>query len=371
MRVTDPERAAEIRREFDNLSRRARGLGPLPVARRTDLAPPPKKRLGKLPGTGNGGGGAKLEPTTPGPELIRDLRERLQLMKLEVGVLNETTEAAARRREAEVRLRAAFERGRLERDLKQQLADKNIKITAAEAEQIRQLGAAIEAETIAIAANEEAQKKATKAKEAADEANRKLVDGLQEISDTFVDAITQADSFADALKRIGVQLAEMAAKGLFTGKGPLGGLFNSVLGSGGGLLGLLGGGGISTASTFGGLFNAKGNVFQGGNVVPFAKGGIVNGPTTFPMRGGVGLMGEAGPEAIIPLTRGRGGKLGIEAPGGAGGGITIIQHNNFGGMTNSDMQAVNAQLRKSEARLMEAIPGRAAQGMQQNPRLRR
>jgi hypothetical protein len=48
----------------------------------------------------------------------------------------------------------------------------------------------------------------------------------------------------------------------------------------------------------------KGGSFTQGRVMPFANGGIVNGPVTFPMRGGTGLMGEAGPEAIMPLSRG-------------------------------------------------------------------
>lgn len=65
-------------------------------------------------------------------------------------------------------------------------------------------------------------------------------------------------------------------------------------------------------SLFGGLFgSANGNVFAGGRHTAFANGGIVNGPTVFPMRGGTGLMGEAGPEAIMPLSRGADGKLGV------------------------------------------------------------
>ncbi|MEO0359561.1 MAG: phage tail tape measure protein [Pseudomonadota bacterium] len=71
-----------------------------------------------------------------------------------------------------------------------------------------------------------------------------------------------------------------------------------------------------------GLFSgfAKGGAFSSGSVRAFAKGGVVGGPTTFPMRGGVGLMGEAGPEAIMPLTRGPDGSLGVKAQGGGGGG---------------------------------------------------
>lgn len=62
----------------------------------------------------------------------------------------------------------------------------------------------------------------------------------------------------------------------------------------------------------------KGGAISQGRVMPFARGGVVSSPTTFPMRGGTGLMGEAGPEAIMPLTRGPDGKLGVAAAGGGG-----------------------------------------------------
>ncbi len=65
---------------------------------------------------------------------------------------------------------------------------------------------------------------------------------------------------------------------------------------------------------------ADGAPFSQGKVMPFAKGGVVSSPTTFPMRGGTGLMGEAGPEAIMPLARGPDGKLGVR---GGGGGVTV------------------------------------------------
>ena len=57
--------------------------------------------------------------------------------------------------------------------------------------------------------------------------------------------------------------------------------------------------------------------------MPFATGGVVNSATTFPMRGGVGVMGEAGPEAIMPLARGSDGKLGVR---GSGGGATVVMN---------------------------------------------
>ena len=69
--------------------------------------------------------------------------------------------------------------------------------------------------------------------------------------------------------------------------------------------------------------NAKGNVIARNKIVPYAMGGIVNKPTLFPMANGAGLMGEAGPEAIMPLRRGSNGKLGVEASSGAMGNITV------------------------------------------------
>jgi len=71
--------------------------------------------------------------------------------------------------------------------------------------------------------------------------------------------------------------------------------------------------------------SANGNVFSGGSIIPFANGGVVNKPTLFPMANGAGLMGEAGPEAIMPLSRGADGKLGVKSQGG--GDSTIIVNN--------------------------------------------
>jgi lambda family phage tail tape measure protein len=89
-------------------------------------------------------------------------------------------------------------------------------------------------------------------------------------------------------------------------------------------------------------FSANGNVFASNGIVPYAMGGIVNTPTLFRFaNGGVpstGLMGEAGPEAIIPLRRGSDGKLGV-----AGGGSTSI--------------TINVDAKGSSA---EGDPGRAA-----------
>ena len=72
------------------------------------------------------------------------------------------------------------------------------------------------------------------------------------------------------------------------------------------------------------LRNADGNAFAANGVVPYRKGGVVNSPTYFRYGGSnLGIMGEAGPEAIMPLKRGRGGKLGVIAQGGGASNINV------------------------------------------------
>lgn len=101
-------------------------------------------------------------------------------------------------------------------------------------------------------------------------------------------------------------------------------VFNTAMRPVSNALGGLLAGGIN--SIFGkGLGFADGGAFVQGRVMPFAQGGIVSSPTPFAMRGGAGLMGEAGPEAIMPLTRGPDGKLGVRAAG-SGGGITVVMN---------------------------------------------
>jgi lambda family phage tail tape measure protein len=94
--------------------------------------------------------------------------------------------------------------------------------------------------------------------------------------------------------------------------------------------------GLSNLMTFGnwsgtedmdvlaGFMSAKGNIFQNGEIVRFRLGGIVNRPTFFPMKNGTGLMGEAGPEAVMPLSRTKDGRLGVTMPsGGDSGGSNV------------------------------------------------
>jgi len=92
------------------------------------------------------------------------------------------------------------------------------------------------------------------------------------------------------------------------------------------------------------LGSANGNVFSNGShVTAYADGGVVGSPTTFSMSGGkTGLMGEAGPEAIMPLKRGSNGQLGVQVNGNAGG-MTV---QNIITVTGSDAAAVRMEVAK-------------------------
>jgi len=104
----------------------------------------------------------------------------------------------------------------------------------------------------------------------------------------------------------------------------------------------------------GALGNAIGDF--AGSIVPFAQGGVVRSPSFFPMGGDLGLMGEAGAEAILPLRRGPDGALGVAA--GGGGAATQIVFN----VTATDA----ASFRKSEGQIAAMLArsvGRGQRGL--------
>lgn len=137
----------------------------------------------------------------------------------------------------------------------------------------------------------------------------------QSMSDAFMSIVDGTKSAKDAFKDMARAILKKAFDLLVIQP-----IMNSIFGAFGGGFG---GGGIP------GVY-AKGGVFDAGNVVPFANGGVVNRPTMFGMSGGrSGLMGEAGPEAIMPLHRGANGKLGVQSSGGGQGNVTVNQSFNF------------------------------------------
>ncbi|MGE0524381.1 MAG: phage tail tape measure protein [Variibacter sp.] len=159
---------------------------------------------------------------------------------------------------------------------------------------------------------------------------------LNDLTDNLADVAMNTKSvsaaFRDMANSIIRDLLRIAIRAQITG--PLAGLMNGALG---GLFGNVGDGGVNLGSRFNPLPGlgpedyefANGAAFQGGNVIPFARGGIVARPTLFKMASGAGLMGEAGPEAIMPLKRGPDGRLGVA--GGAGGVSIVSNVHNYAG----------------------------------------
>ena len=100
---------------------------------------------------------------------------------------------------------------------------------------------------------------------------------------------------------------------------------------------------------------ADGGAFSGGSQIQaYADGGVVGGPTFFPMSGGkTGLMGEAGPEAIMPLKRGANGKLGVQAEGSSGGDINIVQNFSFAANGDDSVKKLIAQAAPQIANLTQ------------------
>jgi lambda family phage tail tape measure protein len=124
---------------------------------------------------------------------------------------------------------------------------------------------------------------------------RQMEDAIAGWAESTADAIarfvvTGKADFRSLIDSILMDLARMQAQKVVAG---LAGLLADKIGTG----------------LFSGLFSAHGNAFDRGRVVPFASGGVISSPTVFPL----GVAGEAGPEAILPLSRLSGGDLGVKA----------------------------------------------------------
>lgn len=120
------------------------------------------------------------------------------------------------------------------------------------------------------------------------------------ITGAFEDAVFSGDSFGATLRSLAFDLSRLALRSALQ---PLTGAIGDGL-----------------AGAFAGLTGfAKGGVVGSPMPQAFARGGVIASPVTFPLGGGrMGLAGEAGPEAIMPLARGSDGRLGVRAQGGGG-----------------------------------------------------
>ncbi len=159
------------------------------------------------------------------------------------------------------------------------------------------------------------------------------------------------------IEKVALQMAAVSAMG---GASSGSGIFGSLIGSVGSFFG--GGAGASAStgtavSSYGSnfQFNAKGGVYDSPSLSAFSNG-IVRNPTMFAFaKGGAGIMGEAGPEAIMPLTRAPDGSLGVRAVGGGGGQsvssapqvyITIDGNGNTSTQTSPGLEQFGAEVGK-------------------------
>jgi phage-related minor tail protein len=122
------------------------------------------------------------------------------------------------------------------------------------------------------------------------------------LSNAFEGAALKGKSLSDVLRKLALDISRMALESATRA------LSNAVSGGMSSMLGSMAGGLIGSAN---------GNAISDGRVMPFAKGGVIASPMLFPLRGAMGLAGEAGAEAILPLRRGADGRLGVASEGGA------------------------------------------------------
>jgi lambda family phage tail tape measure protein len=206
----------------------------------------------------------------------------------------------------------------------------------------------------------EAAEKARKAMEAAAKDEKGILDDLkkaiegwgQDSADALVEfGITGKKSFSDFADSVIKDILRMIVyqtmmQPLMSGiSGAVSGFFSGA-GAGGGAVR-----GVTVAV-------AKGGVFSHGNITPLARGGVVSRPTIFPMARGMGLMGEAGPEAVMPLTRLPGGDLGVKSGGGNNIKINIINNN---GSDVSTQQSETSQGLQLDVMIDQAVAKKMGQ----------
>lgn len=230
-------------------------------------------------------------------------------------VLNDYIEAQMRQIEVERTLLTLGEEAarikEIEYDLMEKLGDGYEEVGAA----------AVSAAAQEIAAAEKVNEALEEKREKMEEIQDVLSSGFEDFFMSIIDGSkTVGEAFADLAQYIVSELLRiLVIKPLVDALAKsLGGIFGGLFATGGAF-------GVNGVMPY-----AKGGVFGSGGVTAFANGGVVSSPTIFPFANGVGLMGEAGPEAIMPLKRTPSGDLGVIAQGTGGGTPVNVVVNNYG-----------------------------------------
>ncbi|HED1840924.1 TPA: phage tail tape measure protein [Citrobacter freundii] len=157
--------------------------------------------------------------------------------------------------------------------------------------------------------------------EATRERNTNVLTGLLTKTQTFKEGMINL--FSTLTQSIIQNLVDMADQALLTNT-----ILSSIMSVGSSVFGAVGSGAAASSGTaiadYGSnfQFNAKGGVYSSSDLSAYS-GQVVDNPTFFAFAKGAGVMGEAGPEAIMPLTRAADGSLGVRAVNsGAAGGDT-------------------------------------------------
>lgn len=172
------------------------------------------------------------------------------------------------------------------------------------------------------------------------------------MGDALVDfALTGKTSFSDMVESMIIGLIklemQMAMTNMYKGMGGFGGILGALTTAFTGAPAAVGTGVNASAGTASiSMFAANGAAFGMNGIQAFANGGaftnsIVDSPTMFKFAKGAGLMGEAGPEAIMPLRRGADGSLGVVASGGGGSNVSVqvINNSNAQATTNETVDS--------------------------------
>lgn len=294
--------------------------GIMPVSPLNDAPPlvydrfePPKKvkpvsleSFKPPPGRSTGGGGSAKAGRSDTDDLAREIAQ----IRERTDAINAMTAAQAGINPLIDDYGHAVEKARIKQDLLTAAQNAGKEITPELASRIDGLAQAYADASVA----------STRLAETQDEIRQRAEDMAavqKDVARTVVDGFMQgkdaADIFADALKQIADTLINDVLDSLFRVNGAAGG---------GGLFGLLGslfggGGGGFPAPPGIGLY-AKGGAFQSG--ISGFSNQVVDRPTMFAFAKGAGVMGEAGPEAIMPLRRDARGRLGVAAQGGGSAG---------------------------------------------------